>query len=96
MAKDILMPKLGYDMTEGKLLHWLKHEGDSVKAGEAIFEIETDKVNLEVEASDSGILQHILVHEGEVARARRAMTLMSARSGNSMHAIGVDAYEPFK
>ena len=67
MAKDILMPKLGYDMTEGKLLHWLKHEGDSVKAGEAIFEIETDKVTLEVEASDSGILQHILVHEGEVA-----------------------------
>src|SRR5260370_16656954 len=61
------MPKLGYDMTEGKLLHWLKHEGDSVRAGEAIFEIETDKVNLEVEASDSGILQHILVHEGEVA-----------------------------
>jgi len=36
------MPKLGYDMTEGKLLHWLKGEGDSVKAGEAIFEIETD------------------------------------------------------
>src|SRR5260370_38831666 len=54
------MPKLGYDMTEGKLLRWLKYEGDSVKAGEAIFEIETDKVTLEVEASDSGILQHIL------------------------------------
>ncbi len=66
MAKDILMPRLGYDMTEGKLIRWLKDEGASVKAGEAIFEVEADKVTLEIEAFDAGILQHIL-REGETA-----------------------------
>jgi pyruvate dehydrogenase E2 component (dihydrolipoyllysine-residue acetyltransferase) len=77
VAKDILMPKLGYDMTEGKLLRWLKDEGDSVEAGEVIFEIETDKVTLGVEASDSGILQHILVHEGEVAEVGERLGVLA-------------------
>jgi pyruvate dehydrogenase E2 component (dihydrolipoamide acetyltransferase) len=76
VSKDILMPKLGYDMTEGKLLRWLKDEGDSVQAGEVIFEIETDKVTLEVEASDSGILQHIMLHEGEVAAVGERIGLL--------------------
>ena len=44
MATDILMPKWGLTMKEGKLSRWLKSEGDSVKAGEAIFEVETDKI----------------------------------------------------
>ena len=61
MAKDIVMPKMGYDMTEGKLLRWIKHEGDTINKGEAIAEIETDKVNIEVEAFDSGVLQRVLV-----------------------------------
>jgi pyruvate dehydrogenase E2 component (dihydrolipoamide acetyltransferase) len=65
MAKDIVMPKMGYDMTEGKLLRWIKHEGDTINKGEAIAEIETDKVNIEVEAFDSGVLQRVLVQEGE-------------------------------
>src|SRR2546423_6581575 len=65
MAKDIVMPKMGYDMTEGKLLRWIKHEGDTINKGEAIAEIETDKVNIEVEAFDSGTLQRILVQEGK-------------------------------
>jgi pyruvate/2-oxoglutarate dehydrogenase complex dihydrolipoamide acyltransferase (E2) component len=67
MAKDILMPKMGYDMTEGKLLRWLKEEGEAVKKAEIILEIETDKATLEIEALDSGILQRIFVQAGEVA-----------------------------
>ena len=65
MATDILMPKMGYDMTEGKLLRWLKREGDPVARGEPIAEIETDKVAIEVEAFTAGILRRILVQEGQ-------------------------------
>ena len=67
MAKNILMPNLGYDMTEGKLLRWLKREGDTVKVGELIAEIETDKATIEIESYDAGILRHILVAEGASA-----------------------------
>lgn len=59
------MPKMGYDMEEGKLVQWIKHEGDQVQKGEAIAEIETGKVNIEVEAFDSGVLRRIDVGEGQ-------------------------------
>ncbi len=64
-ATTVVMPKMGYDMTQGKIVQWLKHEGDRVEKGEAIAEIETDKVNIQIEAFASGQLQKILVHEGE-------------------------------
>jgi pyruvate dehydrogenase E1 component beta subunit len=60
----ILMPALSPTMTEGKLARWLKKEGDPVKAGEVIAEIETDKATMEVEAVDDGVLTRILVPEG--------------------------------
>jgi pyruvate dehydrogenase E2 component (dihydrolipoyllysine-residue acetyltransferase) len=59
------MPSLGFDMTAGKLARWLKSEGDSVKKGEAIAEVETEKATVEIEAFASGLLQKILVQEGE-------------------------------
>jgi len=65
MAHPIVMPKAGQSMTEGKIVAWLKKEGDAVKQGEPILEIETDKANLEVEAQDEGILRKILVRQGE-------------------------------
>ncbi|MBF0877560.1 pyruvate dehydrogenase complex dihydrolipoamide acetyltransferase [Gluconobacter cerevisiae] len=64
MATDILMPALSPTMTEGKLAHWLKAEGDTVAAGDVIAEIETDKATMEVEAVDEGILGRILIQEG--------------------------------
>lgn len=63
MPVEILMPALSPTMTEGKLFKWLKGEGDSIKPGDAVAEIETDKATMEVEAVDSGILQKILVAE---------------------------------
>ena len=63
----VVMPKMGDTMEEGKILTWMKHEGDKVERGEAIAEIETDKVNIEVESFAEGILRKILVHEGESA-----------------------------
>jgi pyruvate dehydrogenase E1 component beta subunit len=64
MSTDILMPALSPTMTEGKLSKWLKHEGDDVKSGDVIAEIETDKATMEVEAVDEGKLLKILVPEG--------------------------------
>jgi pyruvate dehydrogenase E2 component (dihydrolipoamide acetyltransferase) len=64
MAKDILMPLLSPSMTEGTLVKWLKKEGDAVKSGEVIAEVETDKATMDLEAFDSGVLRKILVGEG--------------------------------
>jgi len=64
MATQILMPALSPTMTEGKLARWLKTEGDAIRAGDVIAEIETDKATMEVEAVDEGKLARILVPEG--------------------------------
>lgn len=65
MPTEVLMPKMGYDMTEGRILRWLKQEGDPVRRGEALAEIETDKVNIEIEAFAEGTLGSILGQEGQ-------------------------------
>lgn len=63
--KKVIMPKLGPDMESGTIQKWLKKEGDKVEAGDALLEIMTDKVTLEVEATDSGYLRKTLCFEGE-------------------------------
>jgi pyruvate dehydrogenase E1 component beta subunit len=64
MSIEILMPALSPTMTEGKLSRWLKKEGDPIKAGMVLAEIETDKATMEVEAVDEGTLLKILIPEG--------------------------------
>ncbi len=64
MPIEILMPALSPTMTEGNLAKWLKHEGDTVAAGDVLAEIETDKATMEVEAVDEGVLGKILVPDG--------------------------------
>lgn len=64
MATEILMPALSPTMEEGTLAKWLKKEGDAVKAGDILAEIETDKATMEFEAVDEGILGKILIGEG--------------------------------
>jgi pyruvate dehydrogenase E2 component (dihydrolipoamide acetyltransferase) len=68
MANNVLMPKMGYDMEEGKILRWLKNEGDKVAKGEPIAEIETDKVAIEIEAFSAGVLAKILTPAGGTAK----------------------------
>lgn len=65
MATDVIMPKVDMDQETGTVGQWLKNDGDEVRQGETILEIETDKVAIEVEAPASGILTNILVEEGE-------------------------------
>ncbi|HXZ01376.1 MAG TPA: biotin/lipoyl-containing protein, partial [Stellaceae bacterium] len=64
MPIELLMPALSPTMTEGNLAKWHKKEGDAVKAGDVIAEIETDKATMEFEAADEGTLGRILVPEG--------------------------------
>src|SRR5262245_17961908 len=58
------MPKLSDAMETGKVIQWLKREGDSVKGGDVIAEIETDKANVEIEAFGSGVLRQIVIGPG--------------------------------
>ena len=64
MPTNILMPALSPTMEQGKLAKWLKKEGDTIKSGDVIAEIETDKATMEVEAVDEGVLAQILVPDG--------------------------------
>jgi pyruvate dehydrogenase E2 component (dihydrolipoamide acetyltransferase) len=66
MANRLLMPKGSDTMTEGKVLKWLKKEGDAISPGDALVEIETDKVDMEVESVGSGVLRRILIPDGKV------------------------------
>ncbi|MDE2179547.1 MAG: 2-oxo acid dehydrogenase subunit E2 [candidate division NC10 bacterium] len=67
MAISVVMPRLSDTMEEGKILRWLKKEGDRVEGGEIIAEIQTDKADIEMEAFGSGILRKILVGAGQSA-----------------------------
>jgi pyruvate dehydrogenase E1 component beta subunit len=64
MATEVLMPALSPTMTEGKVARWLKSEGEAVRAGDVLAEIETDKATMEVEAIDEGVLAKIVIPEG--------------------------------
>ncbi|MCW4027924.1 MAG: 2-oxo acid dehydrogenase subunit E2, partial [Candidatus Bathyarchaeota archaeon] len=66
MVVEVIMPKLGQTMEEGKIIKWLKKEGERVEKGEPLVEIETDKTILEVEARGSGVLRKILAAEDDV------------------------------
>src|SRR5579871_3717475 len=70
MPIEILMPALSPTMTEGNLARWLKKEGDEVRSGDVVAEIETDKATMEVEAVEDGRIGRLLVPEG--ARASRS------------------------
>ena len=71
MAVKVMMPKGSDTMTEGKVLKWLKKEGDAISTGDTVVEIETDKVNMEVEAMGSGVLRKILVATRQSGARRR-------------------------
>ncbi|MHB0911985.1 MAG: dihydrolipoamide acetyltransferase family protein [Armatimonadota bacterium] len=75
---EITMPKMSDTMEEGKVIRWLKHEGEHVASGESVAEIETDKANVEMEAFSDGTLTKILVPEGESAPVGTPIAELSA------------------
>jgi len=78
MATKVTMPQMGFDMTEGKVARWLKQVGDPVKQGEAVVEIETDKVNIESEAQGNGVLREILVGDGSTVPVGTMIAIIGA------------------
>jgi len=76
MAEEVVMPQLGLTMTEGTLVRWLKREGENVAKGEPLIEVQSDKVTMEVESTDSGVLGGIRVQEGEVVPVGQAIAYL--------------------
>ncbi|HEY8685138.1 MAG TPA: dihydrolipoamide acetyltransferase family protein [Chloroflexota bacterium] len=78
MASEVVMPRLSDTMDSGTIARWLKHEGDEVKRGDIIAEIETDKANMELEAYSSGILARIIVEEGRSVALGEPIAMIAA------------------
>jgi pyruvate dehydrogenase E2 component (dihydrolipoyllysine-residue acetyltransferase) len=74
---DVLMPQLGETVAEGKITKWFKSAGDAIKPGDNLFEIETDKVSMEVPSTSAGVLAEIRVSEGEVAPVGAIVAVIS-------------------
>jgi len=75
---SIILPKLGLTMDEGKLVAWLKKEGDRIEAGEILFEVETDKATMEVESPVAGYVRKLLAAAGETVPVTQVIALISA------------------
>jgi pyruvate dehydrogenase E2 component (dihydrolipoamide acetyltransferase) len=88
MPINILMPALSPTMTEGNLARWLKNEGDAVKPGDVLAEIETDKATMEVEAVDEGRIGKILVAAGTEGVKVNEVIAVLLEEGESVSAIG--------
>ena len=93
MATDVLMPAMGYDMTEGTIVRWLKQPGDAVQRGEPLAEIETDKAVVEIEAFAEGTLAQIVVVEGEVVPVGAVIAVIAA-AGEALAASAPPASAP--
>ena len=88
MPIEVLMPALSPTMEKGNLAKWLKSEGDTVKAGDVIAEIETDKATMEVEAVDEGTLGKILIPEGTADVAVNTPIAVILGEGEDKSSIG--------
>jgi pyruvate dehydrogenase E2 component (dihydrolipoamide acetyltransferase) len=88
---NILMPQLGETVAEGKITKWFKAAGDAVKPGDNLFEIETDKVSMEVPATEAGILSEIRVSEGEIAPVGAVVGVIGDGTGASSNPLAKPA-----
>ncbi len=78
MATTIVMPQMGYDMQEGRVVKWLKKEGEEIARGEDVAEIETDKAVIPVPATEGGVLRKVLVDEGSTVPVGEVIAVMGA------------------
>ncbi len=85
---DVLMPQLGETVAEGKIVKWFKSAGDAVKSGDNLFEIETDKVSMEVPSITAGVLAEIRVKEGEIAPVGGVVAVISENGSAAIRSNG--------
>src|ERR1700745_3575839 len=93
-AMNILMPQLGERGAEGKITKWFKSAGDVVKPGDNLFEIETDKVSMEVPATEAGILAEVRVGTGAGAPVGAVVAVIAGAAGASSMTAGTWATAP--
>ena len=86
MPTDVVMPQMGESIFEGTITKWLKKPGDKVQRDEPLFEISTDKVDAEIPAPASGILQEIKVSEGNTVQVNTVVGVIGDGSGASVSA----------
>src|SRR5213082_1200043 len=94
MTSEVLMPALSPTMTEGKIARWIKSEGDTVRAGDVLAEIETDKATMEVEAVDEGVLAKIVIPEGTDHVAVNTPIALIAENGEDVGSAAVKPPRP--
>src|SRR5437764_6272798 len=80
---DVLMPQLGETVAEGKITQWFKSTGDAIKPGDNLFDIETDKVSMEVPSTSAGVLAEIRVRAGEVAPVGAVVAVIAGGAGSA-------------
>lgn len=81
MEKQLVMPKLQPEMKNGILCAWLKKEGEEIHKGEALYEIETDKVVSQIEATEDGVLRRQLCEEGDSIDVLTPVAIVETREG---------------
>ena len=91
MPSQVIMPKLSDAMEEGRLLQWLKKEGDRVQGGDVLASIETDKAEIELESFGAGVLRKILVAEGETVPVGRVIAIVAEPDEDISSLVGAAA-----
>ena len=94
MSGEVRVPALGESVVSATISSWLKHEGDSVKQGEALVELETDKVNMEVSAEQSGVLQKIVKQEGDEVGIGDVLAIIAEEASSQPTAASASAAAP--
>jgi 2-oxoglutarate dehydrogenase E2 component (dihydrolipoamide succinyltransferase) len=94
MSVEITVPSLGESIVEATVGKWMKHEGETVTAGEPLVELETDKVNMEVAATGSGVLQSIKKQEGDTVGIGEVLAIVGAGNGASAPPAPAQAAAP--
>ena len=91
MAAEIHVPELGESVADATVGRWLKQEGDQVSAGDALVELETDKINFEVEAEQDGVLESISKGEGETVNVGEVIGTIGEGDGSEAPAAEEEA-----
>jgi len=79
MEVEVLMPQLGQEMTEGRIVQWYKKEGDKIEELEPLFLVDTSKATMDVESEVTGILKKIVVGEGKVAAVGQLLAIIDTQ-----------------
>ena len=92
-AVDVVMPQMGVSVSEGTITKWLKQPGETIAADESLLEISTDKVDTEVPSPATGVLQKILVQEGETVEVGTVLAVIGPE-GSAAEAAPAEAPAP--